>query len=341
MPLGGMPGLLSPQNPAGSLWHPAPLATTGKIVFVDSTKPGAADDNVGDDPLRPKATWVAALRYLRSLNATNRGDQIWLMPGHQDTVRLAAGIPMNVEGVSVFGMGRGASRPRITFESDTAASIAISAANCNIFNVVGIAGIAGLTQPFDVTADDCTLNIEWQDASSSTSAARAVLATGADRLDFTVAYRGFTSGGSVVNAVRLNDCNHVAIDLDAYGLNSQAWVEFVSTLSTNVFVKGKTYTEGYLDGSHNVIDSVGGSIWGAELFDLGMGVMLSGGSGSALAPMYVNAVQLKAILRAAGLLDIDDEIARLKLQMAQIRLGMSSLVDFDLTEVDSDPLVEF
>ena len=341
MPLGGMPGLLSPQNPAGSLWHPAPLATTGKIVFVDSTKPGSGDDNVGDDPLRPKATWEGALRYLRSLNATNRGDQIWLMPGHTQTIRLAATIPMNVDGVSVFGMGRGASRPRITFEGDTSASIAISAANCSIFNIVGIAGIAGLTQPFDVTADDCTLDIEWQDASTSLSAARAVLATGADRLYFTVAYRGFTSGTQTVNAVRLNDCNHVAIDLDAYGVNSRAWVEFVSTLSTNAFVKGKTYTEGYLDGSHNVLDSVGGSIWGAEIFDLGMGVYVSGGSGSALAPTYVNAVQLKAILKAAGLLDIDDEIAQLKLQMAQIRLGVSTLVDFDLTEVDSDPLIEF
>ena len=341
MPLSGMPGLLSPQNPAGSLWHPAPLATTGKIVFVDSTKPGVADDNVGDDPLRPKATWVAALRYLRSQNVTNRGDQIWLMPNHQETVRLAAGIPMNVAGVSVFGMGQGASRPRITFESDAAASILVSAANCGIYNVVGIANIAGLTQPFDVTGSDCHLDIEWQDTSAALSAARAVLATGADRLDFTVAYRGFVSGTQVVNAVRLNDCNHVAVTLDAYGVNSQAWVEFVSTLSTNVFVKGKTYTEGYLDGSHNVLDSVGGSIWGAEIFDLGMGVYVSGGSGSALAPTYVNAVQLKAILKAAGLLDIGDEIAQLKLQMAQIRLGVSTLVDFDLTEVDSDPLVEF
>lgn len=341
MPLSGMPGLIATQSPAASLSHPAPLATTGKVIFVDSTRPGRGDDNVGDDPIRPKATWAAALRTLRSSGYTNRGDQIWLMPNHAETIRLAAAIPMNVAGVDVFGMGRGASRPRITFESDTAASILMSAANCGIYNVVGIANIAGLTQPFDITADDCCLNIEWQDTSAALSASRAVVATGADRLDVTLAYRGFSSGTQVVNAVRLNDCNHVGVTLDAYGVNSQAWVEFVGVLSTNVFVKGKTYTEGYLDGSHNVLDSVGGSIWGAELFDLGMGVYVSGGSGSALAPTYVNAVQLKSILRAAGLLDIDDEIARLKLQMAQIRFGISSLVDFDLTEVDSDPLVEF
>ena len=177
MPLGGMPGLLYPQNPAGSLWHPAPLATTGKIVFVDSTKPGSGDDNVGDDPLRPKATWTGALRYLRSLNQTNRGDQIWLMPGHAETIRLAAAIPMNVEGISVFGMGKGATRPRITFESSTAASILISAANCSIYNVIGTPGIASLSQPFDVTGNDCILDIEWQDVSGNLDATRAILAT--------------------------------------------------------------------------------------------------------------------------------------------------------------------
>lgn len=340
MPLSGMPGLLSPQNPAGSLWHPAPLATTGKIVFVDSTKPGAADDNVGDDALRPKATWVAALRYLRSLNVTNRGDQIWLMPGHQETVRLAAGIPMNVAGVAVFGMGRGASRPRITFESDTAASILLSAANCSILNVVGIAGIAGLTQPFDVTADDCTLDIEWQDASTATAVVRAVSATGANRFDCTLAYRGFTATAQVVNAIRLNECDHVAITLDAFGGNSVAWVEFVTTKSQNVFVRGKAYTDGIINGTHNVLDSVGTSIWGAEIFDLGMGVYLSGGSGSALAPMHVNAVQLKAILDAAGLLNVNEEIERLKREMQRIRFGVSVLIDQDLTELDTDPVLD-
>lgn len=291
-----MPGLLSPQNPAGSLWHPAPLATTGKIVFVSSTKPGAGDDNVGDDPLRPKATWAGALSYLRSLHTTNRGDQIWLMPGHAETIRRAAAIPMNVAGVSVFGMGRGASRPQITFESSTAASILISAANCSILNVVGIAGIAGLTQPFDVTADDCTLDVEWQDTSTTIDAARAVLATNADRLDVTLAYRGYNGAAHTVNGIRLSGCNHVKIALDAYGSNTVGWVDFISTLSTNVFVTGKTYAYGVTDGSHSVVDTVGSSIWGAELFDLGAGMYLSGGSGAALSPLYLSAAQLLTTL---------------------------------------------
>lgn len=334
MPLSGMPGLIATQSPAASLSHPAPLATTGKIIFVSSTRPGRGDDNVGDDPLRPKATWAAALTALRDSAYTNRGDQIWLMPDHQETIHLAAAIPMNVAGVSVFGMGRGASRPRITFASDTAASIAISAVNCSIFNVVGITGIAGLTQPFNVTADDCTLNIEWQDASVATAAARAVLATSADRLDLTVAYRGFEATTQVVNAIRLDGCDHAAITLDAFGNNSVSWVEFVNTKCTNVFVRGKMYTDGIINGKRNVIDSIGTSIWGAEIFDLGMGLYLSGGSGATLAPQYLNAVRMNALLSAAGLLTVADDVETLKTEMKQVRFGLSDLVDYNLAEVE-------
>lgn len=330
-----MPGLIATQNPAASLSHPAPLATTGKIIFVDSTRPGRGDDNVGDDPLRPKATWEAALRTLRDSAYSNRGDQIWLMPGHAQTIRLAAAIPMNVAGVSVFGMGRGASRPRITFESDTAASILISAANCSIHNVVGIGNIAGLTQPFDVTGNDCTLDIEWQDTSAALSAARAVLATSVSRLKVNVVYRSFTNA-QTINAVRLSACTDTNIDIDAYGTNDIGWVDMVGSASTNIFVTGKAYTYKFTDGSQLVVDTAGGSVWGADIFDLNAGVRMSGGSGSAIAPAWVNAVRMKAILNAAGLLDIGDEVERLKLAMEQIRFGVSIIVDQDLTELDND-----
>lgn len=338
MPLSGMPGLIATQSPAASLSHPAPLATTGKIIFVSSTRPGRGDDNPGDDPLRPKATWAAALRTLRDSAYSNRGDQIWLMPGHAETITVAAGIPMNVEGVSVFGMGRGASRPRITFESSTAASILISAANCSIFNVVGIAGVAGLTQPFDVTGDDCTLNIEWQDGSTTVDAQRAVLATGVSRLDVSLIYRGFTSVSNVINAIRLSGVRHAQILLDAYGNNLTGWVQFVSSPSSNVFIKGKMYTYNIRNGSHNVVDSAGGSVWGAELFDLAVGATLMGGSGVSLAPAYVNIARLRAVLSAAGLLSIADDLAQARTEVRQVRVGVSELVEYDLAEVDTEDL---
>ena len=186
--LTGMPGLLAPQSPAASLAHPAPLATTGRIVYVSSTRPGRGDDNVGDDPSRPKATTQAAIRACRA----NRGDIIVPMPGHAETLRIAGAIDLNVAGVSIFGIGNGADRPTYTFESSTAASILFSAASCRMFNVIGIPGIAAPANPFDVTANDCALNIEWQDVSATLSAARAIRATSVSRFAAHLKYLGFT-----------------------------------------------------------------------------------------------------------------------------------------------------
>lgn len=330
MALTAMPGLLATQSPAASLHHPAPLATTGRIIFVDSTQPGAADDNVGDNPLRPKATWVAALRALRQSGFTNRGDQIWLMPGHAETVRIAAGIPMNVAGVSVFGLGHGASKPRITFESSTAASILISAASCRIANIIGIPGIAALTQPFDVTANDCTLDIEWQDASATTSASRAILATSVSRLDFTLKYLGFAGALSTVNGIRLVSCSHVDIGIDAYGYVSSAWVDFTSAC-TNVKVNGTVYTDGFTDGSRLVSDLAGSSTWMADVFDMTTGYRWAGGSGAAtavvtfpsdtaaLSPVGLNNKQIEKILENMELDEVADGVEWLREQVYDLR----------------------
>lgn len=337
MALTAFPGLVATRSPAASLSHPAPLATTGRIIYVSSTQAGSANDNVGDNPLRPKATWAGSI----ARGVANRGDQIWLMPGHRETVRTAGGITMNVEGIDVIGMGIGDTRPVITFESATTASVLLSANSCSVYNVVGTTGIASLSQPFDVTGDDCTLDIEWQDASSALSAARAVLATGVTRLNIALKYRGLRGGSNVVNGIRLNDCSDVEIVLDAYGNNSVAWVEMVGVFSSNVFVSGRAYTDLVTDGSQNVIDTIGGSFWGAELFDMGAGVRMSGGSGSAVAQTYLNKEQLDAVLDAAGLLDVGDEIARLKRSMEQIRFGLTLLTDHDLTALDADPCAAF
>ena len=339
MPLSGMPGLIATQSPAASLHYPAPLATTGRIIFVNSTHPGNADDNVGSDPLRPKSTVVAAIRSLRSSGYSNRGDQIWCMPGHAETFRAAGALTMDVEGVEVFGMGKGASRPRMTFEGDVAASIAMSAANCGMYNVVGIGNIAGLTQPFDITGDDCHLAIEWQDTSAALSAARAVLATEVSRLDLHLTYRGFTSS-QTVDGVRLNGCSHVNIDLDAYGTNSLAWVSMVTALSSNVLVTGRTYTHNVRDGSHNAIDSAGQSVWALDVYDLGVGVRMAGGSRVGVGPAYVTKAIVTQMLSDAGLLDVAESVERMRGDVRRVRFGLSVLTDTDLAELIEDDLAQ-
>lgn len=305
--LTGMPGLLAPQSPAAMFAHPAPLATTGKIIFVSSVQSGRGNDNIGDYPLRPKATLAGALLTARA----NRGDQIWLMPGHAETIRRAAQIDVNVAGVSIFGLGHGAQRPTFTFETARDASILFSATSCRMLNVIGVPNIADLTQPFDVTGSDCALHLEWQDASATLDARRAVLATSVRRLAVTLKYLGFTNTSNTLNAIQLNGCSHVDIHIDAYGYAWSAWVEFVTMASTNVKVKGSLYTSEVKDGTHNVSDTVGDSTWQADIFDAAAGVRFLGGSGRALYEAWRGTASMLSVLGALGVTNLSEDIDEL------------------------------
>ena len=305
--LTGMPGLLAPQSPAASMAHPAALATTGRIVYVSSTRAGRGDDNVGDDPNRPKATTQAAIRACRA----NRGDIIVGMPGHAETLRVADAINFSVAGVSFFGLGNGADRPTYTFETSTAACISFSAASCRMFNVVGIPGIADLTNPFNVTANDCALNIEWQDASATLDARRAILATAVSRLNIALTYQGYTTTRNVLNAVQLNGCRHVDIDIDAYGYAWSAWIEFVTSPCYNVKVSGTLFTSDVTDGTHNVVDTVGDSEWSADFMDVSAGGRFLGGSGRSLYEPWSGTQSILTVLRALGVIDLSEDIAEL------------------------------
>src|SRR3990167_6216276 len=162
---------------------------SGHVFCVSSgASDGGADGNEGsyDSPL---LTWDAAVGRC----VANRGDVIYLMPGYTQTISAADGVLMDIAGVTVIGMGNDADRPEITFDTLTSASIRITAANCTIKNVIGVAGLDALANPFHVQAAGCTLDIVWRDASATVEAARAVLTTAAaDDLTINLVYEGFT-----------------------------------------------------------------------------------------------------------------------------------------------------
>lgn len=249
----------------------------GITLFVDYAS--GADGNVGtfDSPMK---TIDAAIGRC----VANRGDVIVAKAGHAETISAASGITFDVAGVTLTSLGNGADRAEITFDTSTGASIVVSAANCSILNCVGIGGIDGLTNPIHVQASDFTLDMEWRDTSSTVEAARAVLTTAAaDRLNVNLNYLGFTAGNAVVNAIRLVGVNDATINVRFYGVASTAVVEFLTTACTNVNVTAWTYVSGITNGTRNVVDTVTGSTWYANITDAAAGAVYSGGSGAALA----------------------------------------------------------
>lgn len=148
MPTTAYPGLLSGSSLGAPLLNVIPLLTSGRLFFVSSVS--GSNNNVGDDPLRPRASIAATIAKCRP----SLGDQIWCLPHHAETVSAAAGIAVNVAGVSLFGMGAGASRPTITFTTAIGASLDISVANVMMRNFRFICGIDAQTAMVNVTGAD-------------------------------------------------------------------------------------------------------------------------------------------------------------------------------------------
>ncbi len=251
---------------------------SGNVFWVDVNNPTAAAGNPGTFDLP-----INSIDNAINTCVANNGDIILVNAGHTETITAAAGIAADVAGVSIIGLGSGNDRPRLTFSTSTAASVTLPASSLTIQNVIGISGIDGLLNPFNVTGDDVYLDIEWQDSTSLVEATRAILLTGVDRGTVNLTYRGQTGGNACVNGVRLVNCTGIIINANFYGLASTSWVEFLTTASANIEVYGYMYNSGTTDGSKDVIDTVTGSTWFGTVMDGSAGATYSGGSASAWA----------------------------------------------------------
>lgn len=218
-----------------------------------------------------------------------RGDIIFLAPNHAETVAAAAAINLNKTGVRSIGLGVGAAKPTFTF-SATASTITMTAANNSIENIIIVPSIDSVVSPIVVSAADCTVDVEVQDASDTVECVNAILTTaGADRLDIDLKYIGDIAGNACVNAVRLVGVDTARINVDFYGVASTSIVEFHTTACHNIVVTGKFYNDG-TSLTKNVIDTVTGSTWSATGWDGNSNANFGGGDNAALASDDVGAV---------------------------------------------------
>jgi len=120
--------------------------TTGTVFFVDSTI--GNDGNKGTDSKKPFASLDAAL----SKCTANKGDTIYLMPAHAETITGAGGITLDVAGVNIIGLGRYDTRPRFLMDAATTVTALVTAANISIMNVIFAAGHADIAAGIVITA---------------------------------------------------------------------------------------------------------------------------------------------------------------------------------------------
>ncbi len=149
-------------NRGGFKLGPVIAVNTGDVFYVDSTATNASDSNLGTYEA-PKATIDGA----NNVCTANNGDVIYAMPGHVETVTAAAGLALDIAGVTVVFLGEGDSRAQVTFTTAVGADMDIDAEGVTLYNPRFVAGIDALTGPIDVNAANFKMfNVVVEDAAA-------------------------------------------------------------------------------------------------------------------------------------------------------------------------------
>jgi len=276
------------------------IGIAGTEFYVGPNATGAGDDGRSG---RSKETSLATLEAAIALATASKNDIIYLLPGHTETVATAGAISLDKIGLRVIGLGTGALRPTFTF-SATDSTITLTAASCELKNIIVKPSIDNVVSPIVVSAADCKVDFECQEASATVQCTSAFLTTaGADRLDLKLKHVGFIAGAGCVNAIRLVGVDTAKIDVDFYGVASTAIVEFHTTECYNIDIKGYFYNSGTTDLSKNVIDTKTGGTWFVKGYDGAAGGGFSGGSGQTIAGDDISTLSA-AVATAQADLDI-------------------------------------
>lgn len=124
------------------------VLSAGRILFVDSV---AGVSTGGGSPDVAAATLIQG----QTLATANKGDVVYVAPGHAESVIGAAGMTFSKAGVIYEGLGFGRLRPTITFSTAIGAQIIVSGANITFRNMVfDFTGFDAITAAISVTGAD-------------------------------------------------------------------------------------------------------------------------------------------------------------------------------------------
>jgi len=179
---------------------PVTTAHPGRVMYVNNTTVlpdlgiAGSDGNPGTY-LKPYKT----LSYAISQCTASRGDVIFLMPGHAETISAAAGIALSKAGVCIVGIGTGTLQPTISFTA-TASTMTVTAANCTVYNVNFAAGIQSVVAGIVLTATNFTL-----DTCSFTNSGTATFS-------FVDAISATTATTNTIAGLTVNNCTYNVTD---------------------------------------------------------------------------------------------------------------------------------
>jgi len=144
---------LSDEGAAGDVAaHLNAALPYGTVYYVCSTN-GRDGAGAGLTTELPFATIDFAIGQCTA----SKGDRIYVLPGHAESISGAAAIAADIAGISIIGLGNKANRPTITLHT-TATTIAVSAANVLFKNIRIKTDVDAVVKCFNITASGCTLD---------------------------------------------------------------------------------------------------------------------------------------------------------------------------------------
>jgi hypothetical protein len=238
---------------------PVALPHPGKVFWVSSTVGLNGNKGTYENPLQTIDFAVGKCR-------ANKGDIIFVMPGHVETVIAAAGLDLDVAGITLVGLGNGNLRPQINFTTAVGADMDVDAANITMVNFRFTGGIDALTGPIDVNAADFTLiDCITEDV---TGQATDFIVTDANASRLRISgwiHRGAAAAGADTAITLVGGDDTIIEDFSLYGNFAVAAIENVTTAMNRVRIGGGTtpsyiWTENAADVAITMVASSTGHI---------------------------------------------------------------------------------
>ena len=122
----------------------------GQVFFLDNGPIMIPNQKTGSDGNRGSfLDPFATLNYaVNTACMPGRGDIVFVLPGHFETITSATVALLQTSGVAVIGIGSGSSRPTFNFTTATTANIPVAGANISIQNCLFTANFLSVASTF-------------------------------------------------------------------------------------------------------------------------------------------------------------------------------------------------
>lgn len=241
----------------GAIANPIAVAPNAKVFFVASSDSAGYADLQQEFPVDKDGEVRVFTTIQAAVDAAtaSRGDIIYVMPGHVETITAAAGLSLDKAGITLIGYGNGDLRPQINFTTAVGADMDVDAANITIKNFRFTGGIDALTGPIDVNAANFTmLDCITQDV---TGQATDFIVTDANADGLKI--DGWTHKGAVAagadTAISIVGGDDISIDnFNIDGNFAVAAIENVTTAASNLNIGARS--QGNLARTRNAADVI-------------------------------------------------------------------------------------